>query len=465
MGLFDGTVSKATAITPGGASQADLWRIDHDKFYVYELKDCINSDNTHVGIITELMFYANVLYRLFITHDIQYPLEADKFRTDKREKASRGLELILDAIHAHSIAQIKAVLLTDRLHPLIEYAKEQLLSDMNQGKAAVEYEHSTVLQLMPAELIPAPTYKELQGAQQIKVLQTLPQFVGIKGGGTWKAGLQKIQLPYIIEDGQEVMNLYPSIREAAIEYFRKNGIGWWKSHDAINVPTGHMLSSQISCVNHLFPFMKGEETSALLLVLNSIQHKYHFTRIIPNPLDRTDCNGNVCFEFVWKNRTLLGERTEKRGAMCTSIDAVIYTETIDHKRVLIPIEWKYVETYEHKRAPQVSINRYPSRIHSNSNIPTWKEAYEYDPLYELVRQTLLVENIIWSKDMALPVDDYLHINVIPNGNEELRKDISTYAQGLKDASKFIVIDPKQLMCPIKDTRSDLYNYLDARYWQ
>ena len=465
MGLFDGTVSKATAITPGGASQADLWRIDHDKFYVYELKDCINSDNTHVGIITELMFYANVLYRLFITHDIQYPLEADKFRTDKREKASRGLELILDAIHAHSIAQIKAVLLTDRLHPLIEYAKEQLLSDMNQGKAAVEYEHSTVLQLMPAELIPAPTYKELQGAQQIKVLQTLPQFVGIKGGGTWKAGLQNIQLPYIIEDGQEVMNLYPSIREAAIEYFRKNGIGWWKSHDAINVPTGHMLSSQISCVNHLFPFMKEEETPALLLVLNSIQHKYHFTRIIPNPLDRTDCNGNVCFEFVWKNRSLLGERTEKRGAMCTSIDAVIYAETANHKRVLIPIEWKYVETYEHKRAPQVSIDRYPSRIHSNSNIPIWKEAYEYDPLYELVRQTLLVENIIWSSDTVLPVDDYLHINVIPNGNSELRKNISSYAQGLKDASKFIVIDPKQLMCPIKDTHSDLYNYLDARYWQ
>ena len=131
MGLFDGAVSKVTAITPGGASQADLWRIDHDKFYVYELKDCINSDNTHVGIITELMFYANVLYRLFITYEIHYPNEAGKFRTDKREKASRGLELVLDAIHAHSITQIKAVLLTDRLHPLIEYAKEQLLSDMN----------------------------------------------------------------------------------------------------------------------------------------------------------------------------------------------------------------------------------------------------------------------------------------------------------------------------------------------
>ena len=70
--------------------------------------------------------------------------------------------------------------------------------------------------------------------------------------------------------------------------------------------------------------MKGEETSALLLVLNSIQHKYQFTRIIPNPLDKTDCNGNVCFEFVWKNRSLLGERTEKRGAMCTSMSAHPY---------------------------------------------------------------------------------------------------------------------------------------------
>ena len=465
MGLFDGTVSKATAITPGGASQADLWRIDNDMFCVYELKDCINTDNTHVGIITELMFYANVLSRLLITSEIQYPDETDKFRTNKRDKASRGLELILDAIHAHSITHIKAVLLTDRLHPLIEYSKEQLLTDINKSKSAIKFEHSTVLQLMPAELIPAPTYKEMQGAQQIKVLQTLPQFEGIKGGGTWKAGLQNIQLPYIIEDGQEVTNLYPSIREAAIEYFRKNGIGWWKSHDALNIPTGHMLSSQISCLNHLFPFMQEEETANLLSVLNSIQDKYRFTRIIPNPLDRSDSNGNVCFEFVWKNRTLLGERTEKRGAMCTSIDAVIYAETSDQKKILIPIEWKYVETYEHKRAPQVSIDRYPSCIHNNSNIPGWNEAYEYDPLYELVRQTLLVENIIWCNDMALPVDDYLHINVIPNGNEELRKEISAYAQGLKDVSKFIIIDPKQLMCPVKDTHSDLYNYLNSRYWQ
>ena len=169
---------------------------------------------------------------------------------------------------------------------------------------------------------------------------------------------------------------------------------------------------------------------------------------------------NLCGKIV-----LCLVKGQKSGEPCVPPLMPSYAETVDRKRVLIPIEWKYVETYEHKRAPQVSIERYPSRIHCNSNISAWNETYEYDPLYELVRQTLLVENIIWCNDTALPADDYLHINVIPNGNEELREEISTYAQGLKDASKFIVIDPKQLMCPIKDTHSDLYNYLDARYWQ
>ena len=71
--------------------------------------------------------------------------------------------------------------------------------------------------------------------------------------------------------------------------------------------------------------------------------------------------------------------------MCTSIDAVVYAETEEHSRILIPIEWKYVETYEHKRAVQSSIDRYTSRLDNSSNIKEWKEEYEYDPIYELVR--------------------------------------------------------------------------------
>ena len=465
MGLFDGQVSLATAITPGGASQADLWKIENDELCVYELKDCINTDNTHVGIITELMFYANVLHRLIITQEIQYPNDADKYRTSKRDNASRGFEHILDAIYQHSITHIKAVLLTDRLHPLIEYKKEQLLNDMSHSKTNIRFEHLTVLQLLPAELIPAPTYKEVQGTQQVRVLQTSPYFVDVKGGGKWKAGLQNIELPYILEEGKELMNLYPAIREDAIDYFRLNGIGWWKSNDAHNTPTGHMLSSQISCVNHLFPLMRPDESASLLSILNSIQERYRFIRILTNPLDDTNCNGNICFEFIWKNRSLLGERAEKRGAMCTSIDAVIYAETDDNRRILIPIEWKYVETYEHKRAVQSSIDRYTSRLDNSSNIKEWRVEYEYDPLYELVRQTMLVEQIIKNNDTVLPVDDYLHINVIPGGNVELRSEVSLFPEGLKDEAKFIILEPSKLMLPIKETHRDLYNYLESRYWQ
>ena len=143
----------------------------------------------------------------------------------------------------------------------------------------------------------------------------------------------------------------------------------------------------------------------------------------------------------------------------------MYAETDEHKRILIPIEWKYTETYRHCRAPQSSIDRYTSRLDDSSNIIEWKKEYEYDPFYELVRQTMLVEGIIKNKDAALPVDDYLHINVIPEGNVELRSEISLYPKGLKDKNKFIIVDPRKLMEPIKDTHTDLYNYLETRYWQ
>jgi hypothetical protein len=462
MGLFDGQVLLDTAITPGGASQADLWKIEKDEFCVYELKDSIHTDNIRVGIITELMFYANVLHRLFITKEIQYPLEADLYRTNNRDNASRGFEYILDAIYQHSITHIKAVMLTDRLHPLIEHNKEQLLNDMSQNKVNIRYEHLTILQLLPPELIPIPSYKEVQGGKQALVLQTSPHFVDVHSRGKWTDSLT-----YVIQEGKELMNLYPTIREEAIDYFRQNGIGWWKSNDALNTPTGNMLSSQISCVNHLFPLMKPNksESASLLSMLNSIQERYNFIKILANPLDNNNSNGNLCFEFIWKNRTLLGENYEIRGAMCTSIDAIVYAETDEHKRILIPIEWKYTETYKHRRALQSSIDRYISRLDNSSNIKEWKEEYEYDPLYELVRQTMLVEGIIKNKDAKLPVDDYLHINVIPEGNVELRSEISLYPEGLKDKNKFIIVDPRKLMEPIKDTHTDLYNYLETRYWQ
>jgi len=124
-----------------------------------------------------------------------------------------------------------------------------------------------------------------------------------------------------------------------------------------------------------------------------------------------------------------------------------------------------VETYEHVRAPQTSINRYIPLVGSGSSIKQWEKSYEYDPVYELVCQTLLVEGIIKSCDKVLRVDDYLHLNVIPAGNKELRSDVCTFSDGLIDSSKYLIISPEKLMEPVKNTHRDLCEYLAARYWK
>ena len=59
-------------------------------------------------------------------------------------------------------------------------------------------------------------------------------------------------------------------------------------------------------------------------------------------------------------------------------------------------------------------------------------------ILELVCQTLLVEGIIKSCDKVLRVDDYLHLNVIPAGNKELRSDVCTFSDGLIDSSKYLI---------------------------
>ena len=64
----------------------------------------------------------------------------------------------------------------------------------------------------------------------------------------------------------------------------------------------------------------------------------------------------------------------------------------------------------------------------------------------------------------MPVDDYIHIIVIPEGNIELRLEVDQYARSLKNPSKFVIIAPKQMMNPIRRSHRDLYEYLDTRYW-
>ena len=75
---------------------------------------------------------------------------------------------------------------------------------------------------------------------------------GIFSGKEWK---------FVLND--PVLNLWKGIREDAQQYFKRNKIPWWKG-DKDN-PTGHLLSSQIACFNHLYYLRKRKNLATAVL--------------------------------------------------------------------------------------------------------------------------------------------------------------------------------------------------------
>ena len=68
---------------------------------------------------------------------------------------------------------------------------------------------------------------------------------------------RKVRYPFVLEQADK--NLWTKIRKEAIEYFADKKIVWWPGSAE---PSGHLLSSQVSCVNHLF-FLRKDKDAAL----------------------------------------------------------------------------------------------------------------------------------------------------------------------------------------------------------
>ena len=275
---------------------------------------------------------------------------------------------------------------------------------------------------------------------------------------------------YFIKPQYSDKNLYRGIRTKAIEYFREYNITWWQCLNEPNSPTGHMVSSQINCINHLFAFR--DDPIAIKRILQKATN-LPIDKILQSPIDK---GGYIAFEFVYKNKSLLKDNSgkyheeyETRGANCTSIDALVYVQLVNGNKILIPIEWKYTATYNGEEACDKSWQRYPDLIRlENSNLKDVYDLYKVDPYYELMRQTLLMEQIIQHKDCGIEADDYFHIMVIPNEHTELKSAIvNNYIPTLKDITKFRIIDPQALLSPIPadGDYKDLISYLQTRYWK
>jgi hypothetical protein len=138
------------------------------------------------------------------------------------------------------------------------------------------------------------------------------------------------------------LNLWEKIRDDACNFFSDpvKDLRWHTNtldENPESIPEGNMISSQVSCVNHLFLLRKKPDYASA--VLKNIDKRIVSAEIV--------CDGYVEFES-WgtkENNNLLNEKSpnRKRGKKSTSIDAVMVGRKDNGKNILISIEWKYTK--------------------------------------------------------------------------------------------------------------------------
>ena len=316
-------------------------------------------------------------------------------------------------------------------------------------------------------------------------------FEGAKGGGIFKYRGQLNIYEHILEKGKEDKNLFADIREKVKKYFKKNDIPFWRGE---TVPS-NTLSSQVSCLNHLFSIRENEKA------VKDVMQNFVGDRITIESMAKVrskrevyDCQ-YIAFEMV-SDEDRMDEGTPTRGNYCTSIDALAIAKATDGKRYLFVIEWKLAENDSGNKAPEegTSTNekeiergekrtsRYTSRINTNKSIDRNQEPYLNSsifhlPFYQLMRQTLWAS--LNKKDFK--ADDYFHIHVVPSYNPMRTKKYARVenTKGVEEAwkkhltdcgkEKYIMVDPKQVVealekSEVKDTFSGLIDYLNKRYY-
>lgn len=309
------------------------------------------------------------------------------------------------------------------------------------------------------------SYKDSQYKRVEDLIRSSDIFNGDSGDGKFGGKNYRFVL------NNNINNLYPSIRDGVLKYFEKNRIAWWKGK-----LTNHTLSSQVSCLNHLFPLR--DDKKAVLSIVRGFQPD--IIEVLSITSDRHK-PAYIQFEAV-SDVDYLNENSSTRGRNCTSIDALIFGQNKSGKKILVVIEWKYVEKYWNKdkgsgEKGKTRKKRYTDIINNSKQLKTEHHgAFYYEPFYQLMRQTIWAEQmIINSNEETVKADDYIHIHVIPKENKELlnKKHVSsgegmekTWRSLIKDQDKYRIITPKDLLEPINsDNRyRHLVNYLETRYW-
>lgn len=294
-------------------------------------------------------------------------------------------------------------------------------------------------------------------------------------------------------------NLYPQIADEVVLYFALNNISFHHLEGDTDfgfcIPSGHTLSSQIACLNHLYPIRYDKE--AVLSIAKQINSEIEDVMQIES--DKF-LPGFISFEVISNIdhlNEIKGNQKLTRGTMCTSIDALIYGKLKNENKIIIPIEWKYTENYHEdgkvdkdysieNRGKEIEgkgkerLRRYSDLINCSEQLSLKKEDYKssvyfFEPFYQLMRQTLWAEQMIANrKTETIKAEKFIHAHIIPNENNELlqykypasmKVMKETWESCLMDISKYKIIEPKKLLANINKTKYQTFiNYLKTRYW-
>lgn len=274
---------------------------------------------------------------------------------------------------------------------------------------------------------------------------------------------QNLCLPgdrHILNDGWE--NIFKPIRS----YVSNANIKWWGGKQ----PTGSMCSSQIACINHLFPLR--DDADAVLAMLNGLPgYENRFESVQKYQKDY------ISFEV---ESEYAREKMTEQKSHPTQIDALILAKDKQGKQWLIIMEWKYTENYGPKPLDiEERKTRYDGLI---SELGCFRKRVDssifyINPFYQLMRQTL------WAKlhtspectNKGLKADEYLHLFVAPKDNKALHSPnrrnkalskehlLSRWGKEfLANRNSFISIDPQDLVSEVIE--NPLKAYLSERYW-
>ncbi len=260
------------------------------------------------------------------------------------------------------------------------------------------------------------TFRDQEKLRYIAVKQTgqPPLFTAAAREPGMYRGLAR---PFCLPPEHAAENLAPAIRQPAIAYFRAHGIHW---HDGCgDGPSNHLCSSQVLCVNFLFPFR--DQPEALAELLRPIFPG--LAQMLP-----VEDDGYVAFEWIGlrnylNERVALGSR-RTRGANSTSADAAVLFERDDGRRQMVLIEWKYTERYSgglirfsaHNTdrlaiyAPFLDRPDCPIRL----PVAISRDAIFVSPFDQLMRLQLLAHEMERAHELGADVVSVLHLAPVRN---------------------------------------------------